>query len=294
LKGGNMQIFLNGMISGLFIALLALSFNIVYLPTKIFHIALAGLFSAAPYIAWVLLQNGFPWSIALFASLFTILLLSLGCEVINHAPLTRRRASLGVHLVSSIGLFIIIVQIVVLIWGNETKVLREGVDTVINLANITLTYAQVLTFFITIIMIAIFFLWLKFTNLGLQFRALADNPVEFALQGYNVIQLRMVAFGISGVLCASASLLNSYDTGFDPYNGLVCFLLAVVATIIGGRQSLVGPVVGGILLGLTRTSAAWFFSSRWQEAVAFFFLALFLFAMPNGIFGRKVRVEEES
>jgi len=56
--------------------------------------------------------------------------LSLLCELINHNPLERKRASSGTHLVSSLGIYIIIIQAVVLIWGNETRVLRTGLDAV--------------------------------------------------------------------------------------------------------------------------------------------------------------------
>jgi len=103
-----------------------------------------------------------------------------------------------------------------------------------------------------------------------------------------------MAFGISGIFCSGSALLVSYDIGFDPHGGLIALLLAVVAVIIGGRQSFMGPVMGGILLGLVRSEVVWFLSARWQEAITFLLLALFLFVRPNGIFGRKGRLEAEA
>ena len=94
---------------------------------------------------------------------------------------------------------------------------------------------------------------LKYSQLGLEFRALADNAKEFALRGYNVNRLRLLAFGLSGLLGAVSSLLVAYDIGFDPNGGLNAVLLAVVAVIIGGRQSFLGPILGGILLGVIRS-----------------------------------------
>lgn len=288
-----MQILVNGIISGLSIALMALAFNVIYLPTRIFYVALGGLFSITPYIYWESMRQGSPWYLGIFLSLLGTILLSAFYELINHGPLERRKASLGTHLVSSLGFYIITVQAIVLIWGNETKSFREGLDLVLHFGMITLTLSQLLTFVISIILLIFFHLWLKFTKYGLKFRALSDNPVEFVLRGYNVNKVRYLSFGISGLLCATSSLLASNDIGFEPYGGLMPFLYAVVATIIGGRKSLLGPVLGGIMLGILRTGAVWFLTERWQEALTFILLALFLFVRPYGLIGRKARLESE-
>ena len=128
----------------------------------------------------------------------------------------------------------------------------------------------------------------------MQFRALADNPDELALRGYNIRRLRLLAFGVSGLLGAVSALLTAYDIGFDPNVGLSALLLAVVAVIIGGRQSFIGPVVGGILLGMVRSEVVWILSARWQEAVTFGLLVLFLYMRPNGLVGRETRLEAKA
>lgn len=286
-----MQIFVNGTITGLTIAVLALAFSVVYLPTRVFHVALGGVYAAAPFIAWTCTRWGWPWYFAMALASLTGVGLSLACEFVNHAPLERKGASSGAHLVSSLGIYIIMVQAVALIWGNETKVLRRGLDAVVPFGNIIITRAQLLAAGASVLMLALFYGWLQWSRLGLQFRALADNPKELALRGYNIRRLRRVAFGMSGVLCSVSALLVSYDIGFDPHGGLVALLLAVVAVIIGGRESFLGPVLGGILLGLVRSEVVWFLSARWQEAVTFLLLALFLFIRPNGLLGRKGRLE---
>lgn len=286
-----MQIFVNGTITGLTIAVLALAFTVVYLPTRVFHVALGGVYAAAPFIAWTCTRWGWPWYFAMALASLTGVGLSLACEFVNHAPLERKSASSGAHLVSSLGIYIIMVQAIALLWGNETKVLRRGLDAVVPFGNIIITRAQLLAAGVSVLMLALFYGWLQWSRLGLQFRALADNPKELALRGYNIRRLRRVAFGMSGVLCSGSALLVSYDIGFDPHGGLVALLLAVVAVIIGGRESFLGPVLGGVLLGLVRSEVVWFLSARWQEAVTFLLLALFLFIRPNGLLGQKGRLE---
>lgn len=286
-----MQITINGLINGLAIALLALAFNTVYLPTRIFYIALGGIFTTAPFIAWSLLKTGAGWPLAVLAAILSGVLLALMCEWLNHKLLERRQASPGAHLVSSLGIYIVIVQMVAIIWGNDTKVLRNGVDSTWSVGSIILTGAQCIAAAVTLSFIIAFIAWLRTSNLGLRFRALADNPIECALRGHNVNRLRLLAFGMSGLLASSASLLIAYDVGFDPHGGISMLLLAIAATIIGGRHSLTGPILGGLLLGLLRSQVVWFLSARWQDAVTFLLLVVFLYARPQGILGKPARLE---
>jgi len=287
------QIIVNGIITGLTIAVLALAFVVVYLPTRVFYVALGGIYALTPFIAWACLQRGLPWFMASMVAILVGVLLSLSCEQLNHAPLEHKQAASGVHLVSSLGIYIIIIQVIVIVWSNETKVLRMGLDSVTHVGTATITQSQVLAVIVSLTFFALFYTWLRFTQLGLQFRALADNPKEFSLKGYDVRQLRLIAFGISGCLGSVSSLLVAYDIGFSPQGGLTALLLAVVAMIIGGQRSFGGPVLGGVLLGMVRSQVVWFLSSRWQESVTFLLLALFLFVRPNGLLGQKGRLEAE-
>jgi branched-chain amino acid transport system permease protein len=208
--------------------------------------------------------------------------------------LERKDASTGAHLIASLGIYIALVQIIVLIWDNQSKTLRKGLDEVFTFGDATLTHAQIIAATLSVTTLSFFYAWLRFSSLGLQFRALADNPKELALQGYNTQWLRLLAFGVSGLLASIAALLMAYDIGFDPHGGLTALLLAVVAVIVGGRQSFIGPVLGGLLLGVLRSGTLWLLSARWQDAVTFGILALFLFIRPRGIVGRKTRLEAQS
>jgi len=289
-----MQVAVNGIITGLSIALLALGFTVTYLPTRVFHVALGGVYTSVPFVAWTCLSLGYPWPIAALCAFFSGVTLSVACEAFNHGRLERKGASSGVHLVSSLGLYIIIIQATTMIWGNQPKVLRVGVDSIFNLGGLVLTRAQVLSAVVSTMLLAGFYVWLSFSNLGLQFRGLADNPVEMSLRGYSVRRLRLVSFAISGLLACASALAFAFDIGFDPNGGLTTLLLAVVAMIIGGRRSFIGPLVGGVLLGVVRAEVSWFLSASWQEAATFILLSVFLLIRPEGLIGRKGRLEAEA
>jgi branched-subunit amino acid ABC-type transport system permease component len=72
-----MQILVNGLISGLILAVLALGFTAVYLPLKIFYLALGAVYTIVPFLVWGMMQAGWPWYLA---SVVAILLTETLCE----------------------------------------------------------------------------------------------------------------------------------------------------------------------------------------------------------------------
>jgi branched-chain amino acid transport system permease protein len=286
-----MQIFANGLITGLTLALLAVSFSIVYLPTRVFYLALGGIYTITPFLAWSCQQCGAPWYVSSAIALIAGALISMLCELFNHSRLERITAPAEAHLISSLGIYILLSQSAALIWGNESKTLRSGIDAVQNFGDVILTNSQQACFLLPVILLVGFYAFLRFTNIGLHLRALADNPVELALRGYSVNHSRLLCFIIAGLFCAASSLLTAYDIGFDAHGGLAAILLAIVAVIVGGRSNFAGPLVGALFLGLTRSYVVWIWSSRWAEAVTFGFLALILFLRPQGIIRTSMRLE---
>lgn len=288
-----MQILISGLISGITISLLAIAFQVVYLPMRVFYIALAGIYSLAPFIVYSLHGMGQGWIVAILIALIVCIAGSIFCDLTNHALLTRRNASESAHLVTSLGIYIIIIQVISLLWGNEPKSFQTGLHTVFNIGDIVVTNSQLITISVGTLLISGYALFFTRTEIGLRFRALADNATEFALLGYNIYQYRLFSFAISGVLAASSSILVSFDVGFDPNLGIETLLVSVVAVIVGGTNSFWGPAIAGILLGILRAEVVWFLSAQWQDAVTFGFLVVFLYLRPQGLFGKKQRLETQ-
>jgi branched-chain amino acid transport system permease protein len=286
-----MQIIVNGFISGTAIAVLALAFQCIYLPTRVFFIGMAGIYALAPFIAWAILKAGFGWWLAIPAALLVGVGVSLICEWAIHLPMEKKKASSGAHLIASLGASIVLVQLAAMIWGNDTKSLRTGLDSVTHIGSTIVTGAQWVTLGTGMLLIFLVWLLLMKSDLGLRLRAMADNPIQFMLFGYNLYLYRTFSFAVGGFLATAVAVATAYDVGFDPHTGLHAVLLAVVAVIIGGRGSFVGPVLGGILLGVIRSQVVWHWSARWQEPVTFGLLAIVLLLIPQGLLGRKTRLE---
>jgi len=286
-----LQILCNGVIQGLLIALMAMGFSIVYNSTGILHVAQGAVYTLSPFLFLSLIHCGLGVTISLSGALLSVVALSMLIERVNHWPLYKNNASSQVHFISSLGIYIILVQVIVLIWGNETRTLRVSIDSTYSFLGTILTRSQVLGGAVSLIIVTLFFSWINFAKTGTKLIALSDNPIQLSLMGFPINHLRLLAFGLSGFFTGLASILIATDVGFDPLSGFRMVLLAIIATIIGGRSSFVGPIVGGVILGVIRSQVVWYASAQWEEAVSSLILVFFLFLRPQGIMGKKRRLE---
>lgn len=289
-----MQILAHSIVQGLLFALMGVAFALVYNTTRVFHVALGAIYALAPYVLWTSLNHDIPLLLCILITVIICGFTGLLCEEVLHWPFLRKSAPSEVHLIGSLGMFLVIIQLIVLIWGNDTQVLRSGIDDVYSFIDIRLTRAQVVSGGLALGVLALFFTWLHKAAFGLQFRAMSDNPVLLSLLGRNVRNLRRLVFIISAGIASVAAIATAYDVGFDPYGGMKAVLIGMVATVVGGRGSFAGAAIAGLLLGIIRGQVVWYSSARWEEAATFLILAFILVLRPQGLFGRKLRLEEKA
>ncbi|MEA5461663.1 branched-chain amino acid ABC transporter permease [Arcicella sp. LKC2W] len=284
------QFIINGLVTGLIYALTSLAFALVYNTTRIFHIAFAALYVIASYLFYTFSnQFGLPIYLSVFLAILFNTLFSILIEIFIYKPLEVKKTSNNLILISSIGTFIILINCVALIYGNDTKVINNNISSSVQLGEILITNNQIYQAVFSLFAIIILFALLKYSKLGLQTRAIRDDSELSRIFGIDIFRVRYVLFGLSGALVAIASCLNSYDVGMDPYIGMPILLNAMVALIIGGIGRFEAPLIGGIILGVLQAIAIYYFESRWENAITFGILLLFLIFRPQGILGEKSR-----
>jgi branched-chain amino acid transport system permease protein len=287
------QILANGILSGCLYALGALGFGLIYTTTRTFHFAHGAIYTLSAYLFYTfysLLE--WPLWMALILTPACAALAGILVDQLVYLPLVRRGSSPLIRLLSSIGLYIVIVNFIAMIYGNETKVLSPGVQPSIRVGALVLTKFQLLALVSFVIFFALVVLVLRTTSLGRKIRALRDDPDLVSALGINPLKTRMMVFGLGSALAAITAMLSGLDVGIDPHIGLTATLTGAVALIIGGIGILEGAVFGALLLGLLQALAVWQISARWQDAVTFLILLFFLLFRPQGAFGRGHRSDE--
>ena len=285
-----LQFIVNGLVMGSIYALVALGFALIYNTTRIFHIAYAVLYMFSPYM-FLSLYNyiGCPFYVAFIVSIFLTVLLSLAIEQFVYQPLNRINSSLNIVMISSIGVMIVVINAIALFYGNETKIINNNISQTVSLNAIILTDIQLWQFGVSLAIISLFFLFLKYTKFGIRTRAIRDNDTLSRVFAINVGKIRLILFALSAFFVAVAGNLVAYDVGMDPYVGMPILLTAVVALIVGGVGNFAAPVLGGFLIGMMQSITVLISSARWQDAVIFTLLIIFLMFRPQGILGEKQR-----
>ena len=284
------QLLLNGLVRGTMYGIIAVGFSLVYNTTRIFHIAYAGLYIIPAYLLYTLhIDFGFSIVFSVAVSILATLLLSILIELIIYRPLIKKESSLNVLMVTSIGVMIVLVNLIALIYGNELRVLNPDITRSITIGLLRITNTQIIQVLVSCFGLLGFLSFLQRSNLGIRMRALRDDRELFAILGEKVQKLRFYVFGLSGIFLAIGSILVSYDVGIDPYAGLPMLMNAVVALIIGGIGNFQAPILGGMIIGILQALSVWVFSSRWEDAVTFTLLILFLLFKPNGLLGQRER-----
>lgn len=286
-----LQFVINGLITGILYSLLAIGFALIYNTTKIFHIATVALYVVAAYAFYSFFSiAGFPLWTAFLLALLVTMLASLIVEFVIYRPLKNKKASANVVMISSIGVMTVLVNLVILFWGNETKVIDNVIQKTWTLGNIVLTMPQVYQLLFGVPAIVTFVFFIYKSRWGIRFRALSSDYVLFEALGYRINRLRSILFLLSGLFIALASCLTVYDTGLSPHMGMNMLVNAMVAMIIGGMGRFNACIVGGLILGVIQSVVVYEFASNWQNAISFLILLLFLFFLPEGIMGYRQRV----
>jgi branched-chain amino acid transport system permease protein len=289
------QILVNGIIAGLAYALFALGFGLAYNTTRIFNFAHGAVYTLAAYSFYTFFVIC-GWHVALSAvlSLGVAAAAGIAIDEIFYRPLIARNTSLLIPLLSSLGLYIVIVNAIAAIYGNENKTLSPGLQSAYTLGPIILTQIQIGIAALSIILFGALMFVLRKTKLGKVLRAMRDDPDLLTAMGVSQRRVRMVAFGIGSGLSACAAILLALDVGIDPNIGMGALLTGAVAVIIGGVGIFEGAAIGALTLGILQSLIIWRVSSRWAEAIAFLVLIVFLIFRPQGIVGKRRRVEEIS
>jgi len=289
------QLLANGIAAGCGYAIVALGFAFIYNTTRTFHFAHGAVYTWSAYFLHTFFNL---WHLPLVVSLvLTVLLaavLGVAIDEVLYRPLVRRNSSQLIQMLSSLGLYIVLVNVVAMVYGNETKVLNPGIQPTHTYAGIILTQVQLLTIICCIVLFAGLVLLLRRTRLGNIIRALRDDPELVSAMGVNPRRVRWAVFALGSALAAVAAMLAGLDIGIDPNIGMNALLNGAVAVIIGGIGIFEGAAVGGLGIGILQSLAIWRLSARWQDAVTFVLLIVFLLFRPQGLFGGRRRAEEFS
>lgn len=286
-----MEIFILIVYSALVYLLIALSFSVIYFPTKFFHLAHAAIITSGAYfIFFFAKQFSFVFPLAVALAIAAATLIGVGCEVLVYRQMHKRNVPALAYLIASIGLYVVLQNCISLFFGDDTKIINTAEVTVGNqVLGAYITTIQIITVFVSIALFVAVNLFLQFTATGKSIRAVASNPELCNIYGISSNKIILIAFGIGSALAATAGILSAMDTNMTPTFGFNLLLYGVVAMIIGGVGSTRGLIAGALLVATAQHLAAYYIDTKWMDAVTYIILILFLIWKPLGFSGKRLK-----
>ena len=281
---------INGIQSGAIYASLALAIVLIFRSTSLLNFAQGEMAMFSTYAAWLLQDSGVPIVLAILGAMA---LSVLGGAVIERTVI-RPVGSENVLaiVIVTIGLFIAINAAAGWIYGTDGRTFPRifSREPLLEAGDVTLTRETVGIVAILLVVVGLLFLLFQKTKVGLAMRAVASNPESSRLVGIKVGRILMLGWGLAAALGALAGSLAAPSLNLSQNLMLSVLVYAFAAATLGGFDSPIGAVVGGLIVGITQNLAGQYidFFDGFELASAFLLILVVLLVRPQGLFGRKV------
>jgi len=273
------------LIIGAFYVLMALGLSLILNLSNVINFAHGGFLVVGGYIAYTITPFVGFWGALLLAPLLTAII-GLGIERVLIRRLYGRDPLYSLLL--TFGLAFIFEDGTRFIWGAQGKPVT-----------IPAILAQPLSdqfFFITgyrlfmvgtvTVAVALLFVLLRYTRLGVRIRAGTLDLETVAALGINVGRLRSLNFGVGIFLAGLSGVLAAGQLGLEPTMGTGLLMPSFIAIIVGGVGSLTGTLLGGLLIGVASGVTAVFLPAA-SEAIMYVLMAVVLLIRPRGLLGEE-------
>jgi neutral amino acid transport system permease protein len=282
------QATLYGLVAGSYFALAAVGLTLVYGVLRLVNFAHGDLLTFGAYVAFLLnVTLGVAFVPAVLGAVAATGALGVAFEAWLWRPMRRRGANLFQLLLISIGVAFLIRHGVQFFAGGQLRSFDVDIVSSVELLGFRLGRMQLTVMLVGITALIAMGLVLRYSTIGKQMRALADDLELAETAGIDTERVVIVTWlcaaglgGLAGVLYAAAIGVLNPNLGFS-------LLLSLFASVVlGGIGSAYGALAGGLLIGVSQEWATLVFNPRWKPTVGFVILVLTLLVLPQGLLGR--------
>jgi branched-chain amino acid transport system permease protein len=283
-----LQQVVSGLASGGIFASLALALVLIYRATRAINFAQGEMATVSTFVAWSLVHHGMPFWGAFFLTLALSFVGGVALERVVIRPVEN--APVLTVVIVTLGLAVLLNGFTSVEWGSEVKKFPSPFPTrPIHVGGVAFSIQDLGVIGVSIALVLVLGAFFRFTKLGLALRAAALNPEASRLVGIRVSWMLALGWGLAAVLGAVSGMMIAPVVFLDPNMMQTVLLYALAAAILGGMDSPVGAVVGGLALGvILNLTGAYvdFIGGTLRLPVALAVILLVLLVRPSGLFGR--------
>jgi branched-chain amino acid transport system permease protein len=294
-----LQQVINGLILGFIYSTLAMGMTMVFGITQVIHFSHGEVFMIGSFVgvgaAVLFTESGYFGGNILLILVVTLALAMMGAALLGilvdrtcYRPI--RRSPRINSLVSAIGSSIFIQQAAILTLGSKFRIFPflfpKGQ---FNILGSMVSYAQLSIVIVSLFLMIIFSIFLKYTRMGKALQTVAENQKIAGLLGINVNKFIALTFLIvSAMAGATGVLTGSYYGSVDFFVGFMAGLKAFTSMILGGVGNVTGAVLGGLVIGVAETLIGGYISNDNKDILVFLLLIIILVFRPTGLLGERI------
>jgi len=287
------EVLAGGLLAGVMYALVALGFVLIYKASGVFNFAQGSMvfFAALTFVS--LTERGWNFWLALVATLAVMVLLAVATErvvlrpLVNQAPITLFMAT--------IGLAFVLEGLSQLLWGSQPHGLELGIPDVpmewlSRKWNVNISQFDLFAAFVAGALVAVLALLFQKTRIGRALRAVADDHQAALAVGIPLQHIWVIVWAVAGFVALVAGVMWGVRNGVQFALTFVA-LKALPVLILGGFESILGAIIGGLIIGagekLAEVYLGPYVGGGIESWFAYVIALLFLLVRPEGLFGEK-------
>jgi len=279
-----------GLGAGAIYAMIGVGLVVIYRATGLLNFAQGELAMFCTFIVWTLHDKGVPLPLAIVGGMLAGFAIGAVIQRAVVQPLGDPHEKPLAVVIVTIGLFLGINALAQLIWGTEPKSMKNVFGTgQVKLFGVGIrweVFGSIAVLAVEVLLLTIVF---RRTKIGLAMRSVASNPESSALVGIPVARMLMLGWGLAAAFGAVAGSFAAPDQTLSSNLMLIILVYAFAAVTLGGFDSLVGAVVGGLVVGVVTTVIPQYIKSLATVPLvpAFILIFVVLLVRPQGLFGSR-------
>lgn len=284
------EVLVGGLLSGVMYSLVAIGFVLIYKTSGVLNFSQGALllFAALTFVS--LVERGVPFAIAFVITFAIMVVLGVTIERAVLRPLTNKPPI--TLFMATLGLSYIIEGAAQLLWGTQVHGLDLGIEDIpFDVGGVFISQFDTFAALVAAGMVSILSAFFRYTRIGLGFRAVADDQFAALAVGLKLPWICASVWAAAGLVALVAGLLWGARLGVQFSLSLVV-LKALPVLVLGGFDSIVGAIIGGLVIGASEKLAEVYIGEYFGGGIegwfAYVVALAFLLIRPSGLFGQKL------
>jgi branched-subunit amino acid ABC-type transport system permease component len=277
-----------GLITAAVLAIAAVGFTLQFAVTDVLNLAFASVMTAGAFVAYWINQRGVSVWLALLVAMVACSALSVALNLLVYSPFQRRGSSPITIVIVSLGMALIIEFGIQAVVGGIDVSYTMSQGRTFHIGGLILNTVQLIIIAISLVVMALAHVLLRYSKLGKAMRATAANRSLARNCGIRTSRVITITWALTGALCGLAGTVFAIDIlSFGATSTSLFVVLILAAVFLGGPGHAYGAMLGALLIGVATEVSAAYITPDYKYVIAFVALLAVLAVRPSGLFGAR-------